>query len=465
MTEPVAQSSAEAPSEPIGCTHLESYGQAVEKWSNYSFVWYNSSAYFRAYVCMNVRYEATKEACESAEAQLIFFLGIFGFIGALLSTLTFFRRPFVPCDVYLYRLVGGIETVHMFIMTLMHALAYYVDCSVYYACMLFSAHVYMTVTNGCADAVEFVVVFLCVERTIACLTPQHFHRIHRLPAYRAVAILALLSALPLNVVHSFDVRVVQSGSGAEDQDSSAERVGGEGRYQEAASSFAETWFYARIMDAQLVRFCVVAPLIIISTAGSIIGLTQAARRKRRLRGEGLKTPGGRKADKSNDYYSKSADRSRKEIKQMIDLCCLQLCLAIPIVINYLLCLVERACKTGVIDRSKLWEDAFRTMTYEQALSILSRATTLEYLRFAISVTHMLAHGLHFYLYLLFSAKFRQTFARWLVVRQFLRFSRRARHREGIVSEGLTDYERVPMGVGYSTYEPTVNQTTIGTDRA
>lgn len=409
-----------------------------QQWRNYSGVVFDGNVHqYHSYICQFASYQYLKKVTQPVERQLIIFFSVCGFLGGLLTVLTLSQKRFRVMDFQLYRVIGYLEMVQMADLAIMDLLAY-MKCESSYACTFLWAHIGFVVMNVCADATDILVLFLCVERTVACLLPHYFQRLHTRKCYIWAMVFSVVIPAFFSSFQAFELRVVY------DPD--------ENRYHDEPSEFAESEFYANITHMNTARFYIMAALIMITTSFSLWGFYAVARRRRNLsRDYGNQQGGGggprpvlpassstsnlapgtpMGQNNSSSYMlsapSASAEQrqaltragthhqsrsgtggsSRRMKKREMELCCLQLCLAAPIIINHILYATGLNMNYGFV----IGEAAFKkNLTFDKARSEIEAIMDFYYMRMATNLTNVLAHALHFYLYLLFSVQVRHGF--------------------------------------------------------
>lgn len=411
------------------------------------------------YACNYGSYLAFKDLCRSVESHLLLIWGGLGFLGALGMSLTLSQKHFRPSpDFLFFRIVAYLEMLQMAVMTPMAATAF-CNCEESYACAFIWAHVATTIMNVCADTVDLIVLFVCIERTVACLFPQHFRLIQSKQLRRSVIFGSFAVPAVFSVFQSFEVTVIYDEK--------------EKRFIDEPSEFAQTPFYTFLVYANMVRFYITAAAIATATLCSIFGFIKTARRKERLLRrprsnsqialspvspdaphdiplEPLSTTTSVTVSNSNparlcdlnsltphrlsDYnFTWRRNTSTSELEEAekilqpgqptvtpavrterrqreMDLCCLQLCLAAPIVINQVLYASGLNSSYSFVVGKLVFE---YELTYEAALDEIAKAKSFHLLRTSTNISNVLAHALHFYLYLLFSVKVRRDFVTML----------------------------------------------------
>lgn len=374
-------------------------------WLNYT-IWNGSQDQIRSYICRYHDLLDFKRICSSVESNAVLMFGIFGFLGGFWSIATLQQKSFRIADFFLFRLVGYLETVQMAVVTSMSIVGF-LRCDLSYACTFFWAHVANTVSNVCADAVDLIVLFLCIERTVACVLPHFFHMFHSTNCWTMVAVWSLVIPLLFSLFQAFELTIIHDEI--------------DNRYVDEPSPFSQTQFYESLVKINTIRFYVTAALIATATICSVIGFSLMARRKRKLTQNSL--PAQQKPKKSNGSSPRSplidsrtsqgqlstdggSDVARRATKLQRDLCCLQLCLAIPVVINHMLYAMGLNTSYSFTVGKQAFE---KNLSYESAAEQLDRTRSFIYLRLSTNISNVLGHGLHFYLYLLFSYKVRHGF--------------------------------------------------------
>lgn len=389
-------------------------------WPNASATGWNSTLDYYHYVCHYKAYNQFKDYMANLEQHTVFIVAIAGLVGGLGTVATLMQPLFLVSDFFLFRLIGYLETLQMALVALMNVVVY-CNCDRSYICTFFWAHVATTASNVCADSVDLIVLFVCIERSVACLLPHLFRLIHTKTCYYAVAIWSLVAPTLFSAFQAFELRI--------------EYDPVERRYADEPSAFASSALYRALVKLNTARFYATAFLIAAATVCSIIGFRTMTKRKRllseRMQLRQLNTaPSRRKITSSKSISAASCtsmsikrrrnlrvENARRLKKRQRDLCCLQLCLAMPIVINHILYAIGGTSNHSFVIGPEVFD---RGMTYDMAVRELARARSFDYLRLATNLSNVLAHGLHFYLYVLFSIKVRHGFfALWKAGRRKL----------------------------------------------
>lgn len=92
--------------------------------------------------------------------------------------------------------------------------------------------------------------------------------------------------------------------------------------------------------------------------------------------------------------------------QNVQLCYLTIAQAVPVVINLIMFAIIISRDSSVLIGSAAFEEG---LNFEDALNHLSKSYVSSYLIFCCDLSNNLAHCFHFYLYLIFSRRFRQGF--------------------------------------------------------
>lgn len=327
------------------------------------------------------RYYHLKASLESVETPALLAIGIMGFVGACFSSVIFVRERSAPNDFFLYKIISACAVAQMLVLTIVR-LSMFWHCERNYACSFFWAHISIAIMNVCADAVDFLTLFLSIERTWACLLPFKFKTVNQRVLERTAVTLAFTIAILFSTFQAFELTLQYDSQ--------------ENRYRDVRSAFAESDFYAVFITANTVRFYATACLLMVATVFSIFGFWRTAKRSL--------------------VFSRNRDKRRE-----LDLCCLQLCTAAPVVINHLLYAVSLRTNHHSFDQIQpysnqnetsfwYWSTADGTIIDNRDVEQRFRkAEAFEYMKTSTNLSDALAHALQFYFYLIFCLKVRQGF--------------------------------------------------------
>lgn len=391
-----------------------------EEWRPYNESLRNRTSAYTEYVCRYSAYSENRNRSDAIEGHLVLLFSGFGFVGGLLTVLTLTQSGFRILNFRLFLLIGYLEMLQMAVLALMDGLAY-VRCDASYLCTFLWAHVGITIMNVCADATDLLVLFLCVERTVACLLPHRFQKVHNVRCYKMAVAFAVVLPTAFSLFQAFELTVEFD----EDQK----------RYLDEPSEFSQTELYAYIKQVNTIRFYVTASLVAIMTGLSIWGFWTVAHRRRKLiknrstyvpeaassnsTKESVEHSGYSSAIGVRHLSSRVSRANRKSNKanrshRQTELCCLQLCLAVPVVINHILYATGLSSNSAfVVGEAALKKIQLEEMTFEAAAREIDLAESFQYLRAATNVSNVMAHALHFYLYIMFSEKVRNGFFSFL----------------------------------------------------
>lgn len=351
------------------------------EWSNYSGIW-NDTSRFHEYTCRAAALYSLRENCRSVNGHAYLIFGLIGLLSAIASLIVFSREEFSHRLGYLmYRTVALLELVHMIVMIVM-GLKHFLDCGSYYWCQFLSAHFSNFLLNTSAEAVDFLVLFLCIERSIACLLPTFFQKIHHRSIFLTVILIALTFSAAMNFPTIFQLTVAYSTKFA--------------RYHKPLSEFGNSKTFRTFSEINAIRLYVTGALIVLATCCSIVGLLRARSHQRRL---------------SRRHRTRMENVCRQDgtlYEHVVEMCILQLCVAVPAVLNYVLFATMRI--TGLERVYLIGEEAFaQNLPYPKALEEIVCFSRYHITASAVLMTNFLAHAFHFYLYLIFCASIRHSF--------------------------------------------------------
>lgn len=323
--------------------------------------------------------------CSVYALHLIF--NIFGLVGSWFSTLTFcnshartavFNKA--PALRY-FQTISILEMVNSLLVLEagVRFMYRYFGQVPSYGWTWFGTHIETPAINTVSLSIDLMIMFLSVERAIACLLPATFRRLNRKFMVWCVIVGSVLASSGLFVPTGFDSFIGKT-------------------LQFSSWRFSDP--YDRFLQVQEWFLLGIALAVCASAIVACVGSLQASKRRRRLRPPAHPLACSSPISKEGAAPQNDHKRSLSSIDWR--LCCLQLTQAVPTAFSYVTFIVRAALFRHFTRKFLLADPATR-----QGLAWY--IYPIAYVDLATGIAHDLSHCFHFYLYFMFCHSFREAF--------------------------------------------------------
>lgn len=310
----------------------------------------------------------------------------FGLLGCILALITFSRKEYKICVTMMYhRAINAIEIFNA-LLTLQAAVhAFYgPQLLKYQAWAYFSVYVAEKLRNVLFCWVNLIVLWVSIERVLACLFSAQFEAINRKPVAIAIIGFASVVATAIFLPYGFSVDC------AYDNKTAAYKIVASAWSTSTNRGFKE---YSLLLSIFMICH---AGLLFASSLAALAGLMSMTKRKRAL-------------IKAATSKSNSSRELLKQCSLNIQLCILQMCETIPCIANEFLFVYLTVRYSFTSPFLATLPAAPQTLTYDQAVINGNMYYVYLYLAMINGIGVLVSHFCRFYWYLIFSPKVRSSF--------------------------------------------------------
>lgn len=301
-----------------------------------------------------------------------------GVISSVASLITFTRKPFRMVSFSYHCMINAADLLDCF-MFLDDGLSYILKSYEYTPDWVRMRAYFTTSFNEvCQYWVNLLIVWVAFDRYAACMSPWLFRWINTKRAAAIVAVLTFLIAVGINspdTVKPYKYYDPTTGASVE-----------------IYSAFRKSAFYKSYQQFSTMYGLVIDCCTVVATGAVVVGLARMYRRKRKLA--------------NFDGAPADMDRHRrlKECSLTIQLCVLQLCESLPLIVHETLHFIH-----DQVVESKSPDFITKlpmNLRYEEAVDKVNAFVVGRYLWLALRVASMVSHCFHFYWYIIFSPRVR-----------------------------------------------------------
>lgn len=227
---------------------------------------FNDAFELNLFICAYTAYNLYVNNAYHLLALAIVPCSILGFVGSILVLITLRNKQKFNALCFIYfRVINLTELIYLSQCTAKGVVVLFADqCSASYFCIFFN-FIYQQAANVFAVCANLLVIFLSVERAVACALVTYFHYINHTPVYWVYLSASILVSLIICIPQIFAYKVQKSNL--------------TGVYSLILSNFAQTQFYATFLVVHNAFFYAQSIIAVVTTIMSIIGLAVAMRRQ------------------------------------------------------------------------------------------------------------------------------------------------------------------------------------------